>query len=325
MMGFGLTRYVQSGRRPTCPRLGLGQGPAAALEMSARGSSTRDRPGPPPATRTARSTRCGSSTPATGQGWPGRSRTACRARSRSRGAAGRSRPSAVAITGNLTVDRPGLAAGYVSVGPSVSANPVDLDDQLPARRQPGQQPDAAARRGGQAHGRLQGRRRQVDPADPRRHRLLHSPTTPGATYKPLTAARVLDTRTGAGLSGEFATNVPRTFQVTGRGGVPAGATAVTGNLTVVGQTRRGYVALTPDPVANPDTSTLNFPVGDTRANGLTLPLSAAGKLSAGLQGDGRGARPTSSSTSPATTSRARPGSASSRSTRAGSWTAGSTA
>ena len=32
----------------------------------------------------------------------------------------------------------------------------------------------------------------------------------GATYKPLTAARVLDTRVGTGLSGKFVVNAPRT-------------------------------------------------------------------------------------------------------------------
>jgi hypothetical protein len=69
-------------------------------------------------------------------------------------------------------DRPGI--GRVCLGRAVGlGQPGDLDDQLPARRQPGQQPDPAARRPGQADGRLQGRRRQVDAADPRRDRLLH--------------------------------------------------------------------------------------------------------------------------------------------------------
>ena len=73
----------------------------------------------------------------------------------------------------------------------------------------------------------------------------------GATYKPITAARVLDNRVGTGLSGKFIANSPRSFQVSGVGGVPVGATAVTGNLTVVGQTRAGYVSLTPTQIPTP--------------------------------------------------------------------------
>ena len=42
----------------------------------------------------------------------------------------------------------------------------------------------------------------------------------GATYVPLAPIRLLDTRTGNGVSGPFVIGTPRTFQVTGRGGVP---------------------------------------------------------------------------------------------------------
>ena len=103
---------------------------------------------------------------------------------------------------------------------------------------------------------------------------------PGATYVPITPVRLLDSRFANGLSGKFNANTPRTFQVTGRGGVPANATAVTGNLTVTNQTVIGAAYLGPDPIAFPTTSTLNFPVGDNRGNALTVALSAAGKLSA---------------------------------------------
>ena len=41
---------------------------------------------------------------------------------------------------------------------------------------------------------------------------------------------------GSGAAGTAGPHVAQTFQVTGTGGVPAGATAVTGNLTVTGQT-----------------------------------------------------------------------------------------
>ncbi len=101
-----------------------------------------------------------------------------------------------------------------------------------------------------------------------------------ATFVPLSPARLLDSRFGNGLSGKFNAGIPRTFQVTGLGGVPLSATAVTGNLTATNQTQAGFVFLGPDPVANPTSSTLNFPLGDTRANGVTVALSLTGTLSA---------------------------------------------
>jgi len=101
-----------------------------------------------------------------------------------------------------------------------------------------------------------------------------------ATYVPLTPSRILDTRVGNGLSGPFSAQSPRTFQVSGRGGVPASAVAVTGNLTVTNQSAAGYVYLGPNPTASPTSSTVNFPAGDTRANGVTVALGAGGTLSA---------------------------------------------
>jgi hypothetical protein len=111
-------------------------------------------------------------------------------------------------------------------------------------------------------------------------------TAQPTTYVPLAPIRLLDSRFGNGLSGPFSANIPRTFQVTGRGGIPANATAVTGNLTVTGQTNAGYVYLGPSPIASPPTSTLNFPVGDSRANGVTVALGLGGTLSATLSPTG---------------------------------------
>jgi hypothetical protein len=106
------------------------------------------------------------------------------------------------------------------------------------------------------------------------------PDTSGATYVPLSPARLLDTRAGTGLGGVFSSHVARTFGVAGRGGVPANAVAVTGNLTVTAQTAGGYLFLGPGATNNPTSSTLNFPVRDDRANGVTVALGAGGTLSA---------------------------------------------
>ena len=106
-----------------------------------------------------------------------------------------------------------------------------------------------------------------------------APDQSAATYHPLAPARILDTVSGTGLTGPLASHVARTFQVTGKGGVPAGATAVTGNLTVTGQTSLGYLFIGPVAMNDPASSNLNFPGGDTRANGVTVALGSGGTLS----------------------------------------------
>ena len=106
-----------------------------------------------------------------------------------------------------------------------------------------------------------------------------SPIT-GSTYHAISPARLLDTRSGNGLSGPFNANSPRTFGVTGRAGIPAGATAVTGNITAVDETAGWAVYLGPDPTASPGSSTINFGAGEVIGNGLTVALRADGTLSA---------------------------------------------
>jgi hypothetical protein len=76
----------------------------------------------------------------------------------------------------------------------------------------------------------------------------------------------------------FHANTARTFTVADGTPVPTNAVAVTGNLTVVGQTRGGYVVLAP--AAGGSTSTINFPAGDTRANAVTVALGSGGTLNA---------------------------------------------
>jgi hypothetical protein len=110
-----------------------------------------------------------------------------------------------------------------------------------------------------------------------------APPVPAA-YVPIAPVRLLDTRVGNGLSGKLSANVPATFQVTGRGGIPADATAVLGNVTVVNSTSSWAVYIGPDPIANPSSSTINFSAGETIANGLTVALSSAGTLSATYMG-----------------------------------------
>ena len=107
---------------------------------------------------------------------------------------------------------------------------------------------------------------------------VNGATVAGATYVSLAPARILDTRNNTGLAGAFTSGSPRSLAVTGHGGVPSGAIAVTGTLTVTDQTSPGYAALTTVSTPVPTTSTLNFPLSDNRATGVTAPLGAGGVL-----------------------------------------------
>jgi hypothetical protein len=112
-----------------------------------------------------------------------------------------------------------------------------------------------------------------------------APGTSGAMYVPVTPNRLVDSRIKLGVSGVLRNRVAATFTVANRvpgdpaKNVPMGAVAITGTLTVTGQTYPGWLALTPTPNNNPTTSNLNFPKGDNRATGVTVPISSAGKCS----------------------------------------------
>ena len=110
------------------------------------------------------------------------------------------------------------------------------------------------------------------------------------TYYPVAPTRVVDTRgNGIGPTGKLSSGGTYTYQIAGKGGVPSGAIAITGNLTVTNQSASGWVFLGPTILTMPGSSTVNFPVGDNRANGATVPLSAAGTLDAWYKGSNVGA------------------------------------
>ncbi|HEX6868692.1 MAG TPA: hypothetical protein VF119_07790, partial [Candidatus Limnocylindrales bacterium] len=115
-------------------------------------------------------------------------------------------------------------------------------------------------------------------------RAAQARTATGATFVPIAPLRVLDTREGVGLSGSFVSGTPRSFAVAGVGSIPDDAIAVTGNVTVTGQSSPGYVSITPTETTTPTSSTINFPAGDTRANNLTVSLDTSGELAAVFKG-----------------------------------------
>jgi subtilase family serine protease len=185
---------------------------------------------------------------------------------------------ATAVTGNLTVTGQ-TSGGYLYIGPVAANNPTSSTLNFPA----GDDRSNAVTVALSPTGTLS--ITYVAPSNgPTAQAIFDvtgyfTPDTSGATYHATSPARVLDTRVGTGLSGPFGSHAARTFQVTGNGGVPANATAVTGNLTVTGQTSSGYLFIGPVANNNPTSSTLNFPVGDDRANAVTVALGTGGTLS----------------------------------------------
>ena len=98
-------------------------------------------------------------------------------------------------------------------------------------------------------------------------------------YHPIAPVRLLDTRRGTGLSGKLVAGQPRTLQVSGRGGIPAGATAITGNATEVNATAASSIYLGPTPVVKPPTYSMSFNKGQVANRGVSVALSSTGTVS----------------------------------------------
>lgn len=119
-----------------------------------------------------------------------------------------------------------------------------------------------------------------------------------SNFVAISPTRVLDTRYGVGMSGDFDGGTSRFLDVTGEivhvvgtepGGtpitstgtiVPDGATAIVANLTAVRSTNRGYVAIRPGTATGiPTTSSLNIPgPGVVTPNAVTVALPVDGTV-----------------------------------------------
>jgi hypothetical protein len=187
---------------------------------------------------------------------------------------------ATAVTGNLTVTQ--QAYGYLFIGPIAMNDPTSSNLNFPANDNRANAVTVALGSGGGGGtlGSLSITYVGMSSTDTA-HAIFDVtgyfvPNMSGATYVPLTPTRILDSRYGTGgLSGPFHSHVARTFQVTGAGGVPIGATAVTGNLTVT-QQAYGYLFIGPIAMNDPTSSNLNFPANDNRANAVTVALGSGG-------------------------------------------------
>jgi hypothetical protein len=108
-----------------------------------------------------------------------------------------------------------------------------------------------------------------------------SPAAGNGTYRALTPARILDTRTGTGgISTPIGPGGTVDMQVTGRGSVPtAGVSAVAMNVTVVEPTASGHLTVFPAGAARPLAANLNFSPGQIVPNLVVAKLGAGGKVS----------------------------------------------
>ncbi|GAA2788459.1 hypothetical protein [Streptomyces showdoensis] len=102
----------------------------------------------------------------------------------------------------------------------------------------------------------------------------------GATYKPLSPTRLMDTRSGLGVpKGKVGPGGTVTLQVEGVAGVPAaGVRAVVLNVTATAPTAGGFVSVYPDGTTRTSASNLNFTTGQTIPNLVVVPV-VNGKVS----------------------------------------------
>jgi hypothetical protein len=98
-------------------------------------------------------------------------------------------------------------------------------------------------------------------------------TVPGSLI-PVTPFRALDTRDSTAVGPDSTVS----FQVAGVNGVPAEVSSVVFNLTVADAKSFGHVTAYASGADRPDASNLNFLAGQIRANAVTVPVGADGKV-----------------------------------------------
>jgi hypothetical protein len=102
-----------------------------------------------------------------------------------------------------------------------------------------------------------------------------SPSGPAVRFQPLAPARIVDTRDNLGAT-KLIGGVSKRIQVTGFGGVPTGATAVSGNFTMVNPTTAGFLTVWNCSADRPTVSTVNYRAADVAPNAATVPLDSSG-------------------------------------------------
>ncbi len=185
---------------------------------------------------------------------------------------------ATAVTGNLTVTEQS-APGFLYVGPDQENDPTSSTLNFPVADD---RANAVAVQLG-AGGVLWVTYAAPTPGQTAQVVFditgYYTPDLSGATYVPVTPMRLLDSRDGIGGASIFTSHVAQTFPVAGpASGLAPSAMAVTGDLTVTQQLALGFLYIGGQAENNPTSSNLNFPVGDDRANAVTVALGTGGVL-----------------------------------------------
>jgi hypothetical protein len=182
---------------------------------------------------------------------------------------------AVAVTGNVTVAN-ASAGGFVTVGPTVTSLPKTSTVNVKA---------ATVRANGITVA-LSGGNLQavfVGPAGSTADILFDvtgyfTADQTGLAYHAIVPARILDSATNVGLTGAFTAGTSRTMAIAALGQVDAGALGISGNLTLVSPSSRGYAFAAPSITGTPTSSTVNTTAGVTAANGFDVALDGTGHL-----------------------------------------------
>ncbi|MFF7550860.1 N-acetylmuramoyl-L-alanine amidase [Streptomyces canus] len=105
-------------------------------------------------------------------------------------------------------------------------------------------------------------------------RTIQPVVPPTGTFKPVTPTRIMDTRSGTGVTkAKVGPAGTVRLQVAGMAGVPSsGVTGVVVNVTATGGTSSSYVTVYPDGSPRPAVSNLNFSAGETFPNLVVVPV-----------------------------------------------------
>jgi hypothetical protein len=107
------------------------------------------------------------------------------------------------------------------------------------------------------------------------------PVSAATKFNPLAPCRLVDTRSAAGPLGgpSIGAGGLRSFVATGNCSVPAGAVAISANVTAVNPAAAGDLLVYPNGLSSPPTaSTLSFRAGGTRANNAIVYLASNGSF-----------------------------------------------
>ncbi len=114
---------------------------------------------------------------------------------------------------------------------------------------------------------------------------FYAPPAAALSFYTLSPCRILDTRNANGPLGGpvLSAGQQRTFTATGACGVPAGAKALSANMTVATPSAAGLLSLYPGNAFPLGTSSISFRAGQTIANNATLMLSTSGTGTFGVE------------------------------------------